>query len=569
MHARNISQWNGVNISEFFSKVLHVLPSLDRLISTQRAAFNEAIQPFARNIHILSFPTELLVMIFAHFSPRINYCKLASPSSSPHRDVNSIKNVRLTCGKFCDASDQFLLDCVDVEIMGTSLTRLNQISLHPTISKGIRTVRIDLRFYSGMLASDEREYISFANEQLERSANSLNRLIASLGYDEDSSALVRDVLVSMSRAERISELWMTYNATRRMPTKNLKANAVVQAITAGHEEYRRHFSQQDCILRNGFAQAVAEAVRRMPQAVSLLLWEGDVDDDKSLVRNFGTTMDVRQAISEVYHRPMHWLIKPMTWDIINKRPREKLPTDLLWRIPIQLYRAGVRLVQLGISLEPGIGAPSQELYNAWDFNDVDIAELNAAARYLERFEYQGPSEKPRHVQTSFLKYMCAMTSGPWLKNFEASFLLHAVHHHEPIVRSSISIESLVSSITTPDLVCKILGGFFRSTEEIEVILHECPSHLVLIRPNLHEGRWAEALDILRSRHWAHLEILDPTGGECDNIHVDKYQDIFGLPRGASRTGFNRASLYICRDENQTLNPFQFVPDEQEESVSSP
>lgn len=113
MQARNISQWNGVNISDFFSTVLYTLPNLDRLISAQRAAFNDAIQPFARKIHILNFPTELLVMIFAHFSPRTECGNLACPSPN-HRDVNSIKNIRLTCGKFCDASDQFLLDCVDV-----------------------------------------------------------------------------------------------------------------------------------------------------------------------------------------------------------------------------------------------------------------------------------------------------------------------------------------------------------------------------------------------------------------------------------------------------------------------
>lgn len=451
--------------------------------------------------------------------------------------------------------------------MGTSLNRLNQISSHPTISKGIRAVRIDLRFYSRLLASNERDYIGFAEEQLEQSIISLHRSV-SLDRTQAPNARGRDVLVTISRAKRISDSWMTYNATRRMPTKNLKANAAVRAIMAGHEEYRRHFSHQDCILRNGFAQAVAEAVRRMPQAVSLLLWEGDVDNDRFLVKNFGTTIDVQQAISEVYDRPMHWLIMPMTWDIINTRPEEKLPTDLLWQIPIQLYRAGVRLVQLGISLNPGIEAPSQEIYKAWDFNDVDVAELNAAARYLERFQYHGPSEKRRHVQTSFSKYMCAMNSGPWLKNFEASFLSHAARHHRPLVRSFVSIESLVSSITTPDLVCKILGGFFRNIEEIEAILYECPSHLILVRPDLCWGRWAEALDVLRSRTWTHIQILNPIGGECDNMHIDKYQNIFGPPCVSASTGFNRASLYICRDESQTLNPFRFVPDEQEESSSS-
>lgn len=559
MHARSISQWNGVNVSEFLSKVLYALPSLDQLIDTQRAALNKAIRPFARDLHILSFPTELLVMIFAHFSPMRNYCKLTSPSPA-RRDIESIKNVRLTCVKFCDASDQFLLDCVDVEIMCTSLTRLNQISLHPTISKSICTIRIDLRFYSRLLASDEAEYIKFAKEQLLQSIFSLQRQALSLKHQDQ--ALKEEMLASILRGNKILQIWESYNTTQKVSSRNLKANSVVQAITSGHEEYRRHYSHQDWTLQNGFAQAVAEAVRRMPQAVSLLLLDRDNND--FLIKSFGTKLDVRQAISEVGHRPTRWLIKPMTWDIINRRTREKLPTDLLWQIPIELYRARVQLVQFGISLDPGYGISSEDIYDSWHFNDVIIAELNAAAKYLQRFEYHGPSEQPRNKHSSLMKYMCAMISGPWLKNFEVWFLLYAVRQNQSIVRSSIPIGSLLSAFTAPNLVCKIHGGFFRNIEDIEATIHDCPPHLVLERPDLCEGGWAEGLDILRSRTWAHFELLDPFGGESDDLDIEKYYDIFGLQAGDSSAELNKASLYICQDERQTLNPLRILLNEQDE-----
>lgn len=560
LHARSISQWNGVNVSDFLSKVLYALPSLDLLIDAQRTAFNKAIRPFARKLHVLSLPTELLVTIFAHFSPRRNSCKLASPSPA-RRDVESIKNVRLTCVKFCNASDQFLLDCVDVAIMPTSLTRLNQISLHPTISKSIRTIRLDLRFYSRWLAADEAEYIRFAKEQLSQSIIYLQRLALSL-QDQDERALREDVLALIQRGGKIYEIWGSYIATQKVPSKNLKANAAIQAMTSGHEQYRRHYSHQDWTLQNGFAQAVAGAVRRMPQAVSLLLW--DKDDNSSLIKSFGTNLDARQAISEVGHRPIHWLIKPMTWDIINRRPREKVPTDLLWQIPIELYRARVQLVQLGISLDPGYGIPTMDIYDASNLNDETIAELNAAAKYLVRFEYQGPSEQPRNKHSSLMKYLCAMISGPWLKNFEVSFLLYAVRQNQSILRSSIPIRPLLSFFTAPDLVCKIYGGFFRNIEDVEAIIHDCPSHLVLERPDLREGDWTEALDILRSRTWAHFELLDPFGGEINGLDHEKFYDIFGLQTGNSSAKLNQASLYICQDERQTLNPLRVVLDEQEE-----
>lgn len=60
-------------------------------------------------------------------------------------DSADIKNIRLTCGRFCSTSSHFLLDCLDVRLTTASIARAKEISCHPTISKGIRILHISLQ----------------------------------------------------------------------------------------------------------------------------------------------------------------------------------------------------------------------------------------------------------------------------------------------------------------------------------------------------------------------------------------------------------------------------------------
>ncbi|KAF7955200.1 uncharacterized protein EAE97_000459 [Botrytis byssoidea] len=55
--------------------------------------------------------------------------------------VTTIQEMRLVCRRICNISSHFLLPTVRVELSAQSLARLDMISRHPTIGKGVRTAR--------------------------------------------------------------------------------------------------------------------------------------------------------------------------------------------------------------------------------------------------------------------------------------------------------------------------------------------------------------------------------------------------------------------------------------------
>lgn len=98
---------------------------------------------------ILGLPTELLPTIFSYF------CDHGVPDperddtlvSQLHRDlIPNIFNLRLTCRLFADAAAEFLLPQVYVTLDQASLDRIDDISRHPTIFRGVRRVCVNLDY---------------------------------------------------------------------------------------------------------------------------------------------------------------------------------------------------------------------------------------------------------------------------------------------------------------------------------------------------------------------------------------------------------------------------------------
>lgn len=490
-------QWNVVDVEQFINLLANAQSRLRMLIENQRTAYREAGRPFARVIHIRDLPFELLVMIFTLFNPETYYSpRDSSPNDECRPDVKSIQNVRLTCSLFRGASDDLLLRCVDVEIMCASLDRLDEISLHPTISKGVHMIRIDLCFYSRMLATNESDYIDYACDELEPSLDSLRSSARRL--EEQGAQDTLNLTALIAKAKRILAVWMKYKETQTLPRKNLKSCAAIKAIISGHQEYHRQYTRQSRILEDGFAQRVAKAIRRMPKVTSLLICGQSVKTDNLLVQSYGSRKTIQQAICQIIHYPFQWTINPMSWAVIKERPDETLPTEMLWQLPIEFFRAGVQLKQLEISLFPSLGPPTTRIPFGIDFKDQDIADLRASVQELELFRYIGPVAQPGDGQTNFVKYMQAMFSRPRLARVTVYLLAYLVEDGWALY-GDVPIKPLFASTTSRQLACRLSGGLLHSIEEIQEILHKFPSVLILDGTLLREGNWEQTFDLLRSR----------------------------------------------------------------------
>lgn len=111
--------------------------------SSLRFRINELSRPYLRKLSILDLPDEILLEIFEHVE-NFDLDGGPLPYSYNDRGRKDIKNTRLVCQRFCDVSSQLLVRVVRVYFNEASLARLDEISRHPTIAKGVRAVGVVL-----------------------------------------------------------------------------------------------------------------------------------------------------------------------------------------------------------------------------------------------------------------------------------------------------------------------------------------------------------------------------------------------------------------------------------------
>jgi len=91
----------------------------------------------------LRLPDEVLLKIFGLVEV-LEYDTEAKLVMADRNDdtIADIQNCRLVCRKFRDLASEVLVRVVRVDIGRPSIAKLDEMSRHPGISKGVRSVRI-------------------------------------------------------------------------------------------------------------------------------------------------------------------------------------------------------------------------------------------------------------------------------------------------------------------------------------------------------------------------------------------------------------------------------------------
>lgn len=130
------------------------------------AAWRAAIRP----LKVVDMPNEILTNVFSNFegdsSPQIQFDGSPYDYPLPSPDIASIKNIRLTCRAFCEVASEILLPVVDVSSTRSSLQRLEEISIHPTIWKSVRVLRFHANPYNEFPAKDRWRFIERTHREL-------------------------------------------------------------------------------------------------------------------------------------------------------------------------------------------------------------------------------------------------------------------------------------------------------------------------------------------------------------------------------------------------------------------
>lgn len=204
------------------------------------------------------------------------------PASLPSLwTTKSSKLARLTCHSFCNLSSHLILPVVNVSMNPLSLKRLQDVSRHPLISKGVQFIQIHTTCFNSEMASDLGLFTGACVDDLRGIVRHLTRELAQneqyQRWGPGSTASAETYRAAKAKCEDLAEAWETLRNIHDDGTAFLDpAPGILRFKTSDlrlvHRSYRRKWLEWNSVMRVGaFARDVAAAMARMPRAPRLCI----------------------------------------------------------------------------------------------------------------------------------------------------------------------------------------------------------------------------------------------------------------------------------------------------------
>lgn len=480
------------------------------------------------HLGILDLADELLMNIFGHAT-----------------DSADIRNIRLTCRRFCSTSSHLLLDCLDVCLTAASLARAQEISCHPTISKGIRVLHISLRCNRRLPSF--LGYLSSATKYLLKNLSRVDWDPQNV-FENGNFTSLAEVQAILGERERLFRSWSQYSVEQRCSTHQQSLD--VEVLQRGYEKYQMAYEwQRRAVKDRTFAQAIAAAVGRMSRATRLL---------------FTNRFRYRER-SPGFHANM-WRHHTSASDILDDRmmlsigvslgPEVITPTELAVQVPLAIHSAGCSTIEIGIDFSTLSGLCPR---STWIRNRAQVPDLKAAAESLKAFTFKScpigssPSEEISTSVSTYLRVVLGAGAG----NIQALTLFPGFSY------SSLDLDRpykghigpLLASRPWPHLRDISLADFPFHLNDLKRFIEglQPGAFLNLRLIHLRSGTWAEGLDLLRSKANPESWVCYLTGAECESISSDQIKRIFDGMQASWASQYIRG-VSIC-------NPFLVTQDE--------
>ncbi|KAF7534432.1 hypothetical protein G7054_g6220 [Neopestalotiopsis clavispora] len=253
-----------------------------------RAAIGSKSKPGVRELHVFDLPEEILCQIFDHLrgSP---YVEEASGRTCLRHASKDIRNTRLTCRRFQGASSHLLLSLVTLDLSAASASRIRDISQQPLIRRGVRGVKVQMRFYDESLAHSLPDFAIYNIVKLRQEIRRLEGLSEWNNNEKD-----------IKKANLIVRAWSALvenplQPAHAMDERHLRYQAL---LVDAHEEYKLRRKEQCIILEDGsFTKTVGQALSRMPQIAGIQLCGGNWFDNVHIIFGVLKSDDIlRQAL---------------------------------------------------------------------------------------------------------------------------------------------------------------------------------------------------------------------------------------------------------------------------------
>ncbi|KAJ4422201.1 hypothetical protein N0V82_003171 [Gnomoniopsis sp. IMI 355080] len=538
----------------------------------------------------LSLPDELLLDIFQkvkEYRPTNKALHAGFASSS-----SQIAAIRLTCRRFAATSSHLLVHYICLNGLNLhSLEKLEEISRHPLIRKGVSIIRLELQCYVPNLAEDMGEFARWAVERVldlarrhRRSFEQEVEISTHEDCDITESLLKRrdELAVWLRKLKVMLDVWSSTSVQKwdKRPTdpsngtgksdQQQKASDVsscvesepcIRLLREAHGLYRRRYEDQEALRKdNNFATRFATAMSRMPRAKWLEFQDFRHESNVSFDCCSGN--DVSQACRGTRETDecaqllnIDSLLEPMSWEEIKDHHYHSPPAEILFTLPVAIQKAGCTLDSILVRTMTQAEHYFPLLRNSM-YNNSAVLRDAVQAIELKSFAFiHGVDAKTRTRETptledleAFKRYIVAMTSSDTLERFRLAV-------DSDWVSSSFEVEDalvfgdLISSTRWRNLRDIHMTGLSIRLEDLENVHYKLKSNetsldfLTFSRVRLISGHWTEALEMLREMNIADKEVLEPTGAECDSLIMplcSGYERIFGEKSGRG----NEAGQFI-------------------------
>ncbi|KAI2613432.1 hypothetical protein GGR54DRAFT_328284 [Hypoxylon sp. NC1633] len=348
-------------------------------------------------VHILDCPNEVLMKIFADVAgaPCDNDFRTTRTVKSEDGGPKEISNTRLVCKRFHDQSSHLLLPVVTVSMNPSSLARLDEISRHPWIAPGVRSIRVILESYPPNVASELSDtFLSYYADQL------VDNVKASLvpwrarfrsGTPEvrPSPAFSLELAILKERYLATSAINELVASSRSMDQdvfsgdKGLSNNAKRQLrfVQSALEQCGAAYGEQEKVRANGtFARAIAAAMAKLKVPPRLFIT--DYDNSNQFKAPFWSRENAKLFVKSI--------AQPMNWAKAEKAGFQISGIEQLVEIPLAIHQAGVKLEDVYINVP--LMRSSHRLYKS----EQDLKDLAAFAQNLHSFTFQPSDDENFH-----------------------------------------------------------------------------------------------------------------------------------------------------------------------------
>ncbi|EED19893.1 hypothetical protein TSTA_031520 [Talaromyces stipitatus ATCC 10500] len=525
-----------------FQKIVHELEQtrykVASLHGSMREAANASSRSRIRSLNILDLPDELLRAIFEQSRKRWvsteNYFFI--PDYGNWEGIKDIKNIRLTCRRFCNTSSHLLLRHIDVSMRPSSLAHLEEVARHPLLSKGIQAVRVHLNYFSAHLATDMFHFTALAIMHLEDTLD-FYRFDFERDSDEQPFDIPREKLgPAIEKAELILEEWSEFLNVLR--DSDGDPDIIEEEIAKSRE-----VAGLESVLKDGaFVQAIVTAMSKMPTAKKLFV--GDLfrdfeDGRRNYVKPFVDAVEDPEGLAAV------GTVRALDWDAARSKQLDDQPKEILLQLLMTVFDNHIPINYLCIELSPAadLSIPATQ---------EQLQQLAAGMEHLRVFDFRGSASQtgggpivdhgPEQI-ASFGSLISACMGGKALTRLDV-YLSFALDDFAP--QPPVSMGSLLVSRHCPNLETLRLSHFPLHLSELKTFIEGLNGPLCINLDNvlLLSGTWTEALDLIRKKaNWESF-VTRQRGAECDDMSEEETLVIFGKDSFPSFGEEGKATWYV-------------------------